>query len=89
MFLTGQLANKIVWTTGKQCLDNCLDNWQTKLLESQVAKALILSKQSGQTTNRAARTLGDFTDGREGALSVTSPMDATFGDNKWGRSHSR
>jgi hypothetical protein len=35
----------------------------------------IVSKQSGPRTNRAARTIDDFTNGRKGALSMTLPMD--------------
>jgi hypothetical protein len=35
------------------------------------------STQSWPRTNKAARSIDDFTDGREGALSMTSPMDAT------------
>jgi hypothetical protein len=35
-----------------------------------------------EITNLATRTIDDFTDGREGALSMTSPMDAKEGEER-------
>jgi hypothetical protein len=35
-----------------------------------------------ETTNLAAHTIDEFTDGCEGALSMTSPMDATEGGER-------
>jgi hypothetical protein len=55
-----------------------IQHMQTKLSDTKRCKRSI-SKQCRLRTNRAARTIDDLINGREGALSMTSPMDATEG----------
>ena len=51
-------------------------------MQKQWSETTSCKKISGPRTNRADRTIDDFTDGRDGALSMTSPMDATEG-GRW------
>ena len=70
--LLGEQWNVVVFTN--------IQHMQTKLSETTRCKtSLQISKQSRPRTHRAARTIEDFTDGREWALSMTSLMDATEG----------